>query len=91
MRSPLVRECAVVGQFDPERQTNRILAFIVPERRELAPDRLRAELDAWLRQSLAENKLPDRLVFIDALPRSANGKIQRFKLRDQAAALVSGV
>jgi 2-aminobenzoate-CoA ligase len=86
---PLAKECAVVGQFDPERQTNRILAFIVleVEARENA-DAVRRAIDAHLRQQLAEQNLPDTLVFIDALPRSANGKIQRFKLRYQRPALV---
>ncbi len=84
---PLAKECAVVGEFDPERQTNRIVAFIVRDSGAGSPteDASRREIAAYLRQQLSAQKLPDKLVFLDSLPRSPNGKIQRFKLRNQDA------
>jgi benzoate-CoA ligase len=36
-----------------------------------------------VKERLAPHKYPRDIVFIDDLPKTANGKIQRFKLRDQ--------
>jgi len=44
-----------------------------------------AELIRWCRDGLAHFKAPRQVVFVDDLPKTATGKLQRFKLRDQMA------
>ena len=54
-------------------------AWIVPTHARLAFD---AEaLLAWARQRLAGYKLPRRIVLVDALPRTASGKVQKQRLQ----------
>ncbi|HTD69341.1 MAG TPA: hypothetical protein VK647_02715, partial [Gemmatimonadales bacterium] len=51
----------------------------------LASPALEAELKAFVKQRLAPYKYPRGIVFVDELPKTATGKIQRFKLRETAA------
>ncbi len=75
---PDVAEAAVLGVTDPE-WGQRVVAFIVA-RRPLGAD----ELDRWCRehQALASFKRPREYRFVDRLPRSATGKLDRRGLRD---------
>ena len=42
---------------------------------------------AWLTERrMARQKLPERLILLDELPRNASGKVQKFRLRDLARA-----
>jgi 2-aminobenzoate-CoA ligase len=50
-----------------------------------ATPQLAAELQQFARGRLAEYKRPRWVEFVDALPTTATGKVQRFKLRDRAA------
>ncbi|NEC05123.1 AMP-binding protein [Streptomyces sp. SID7909] len=77
LRHPDVAEAAVVGQADELR--GRIVAAYVVEREgaELTADQLRA----FMRAELAPHKCPRRFTFLPALPRTATGKLQRFRLR----------
>jgi acyl-coenzyme A synthetase/AMP-(fatty) acid ligase len=43
-------------------------------------------LVAWCREGLAHFKAPRRVVFVTDLPKTATGKLQRFKVRDLVAA-----
>ena len=45
---------------------------------------LAADLQRFARERLADYKRPRWVEFIDALPTTATGKIQRFKLRERA-------
>jgi len=40
------------------------------------------ELIQWCREGLAHFKCPRAVIFADALPKTATGKLQRFKVRD---------
>ncbi len=42
-------------------------------------------LDAWLRERLAHFKCPRTIIFVDDVPRSAAGKVQRKQVRDEYA------
>jgi benzoate-CoA ligase len=46
---------------------------------------LAAELQQFARSRLADYKRPRWVEFVDALPMTATGKVQRFKLRERAA------
>lgn len=70
-----VAECAVVGQEDAD-------GLVKPVAVVVAKDELTAEeLDAWCREGLAPFKRPRRVYFVDELPKTATGKMQRFKVR----------
>lgn len=89
---PAVALAGVVGTPDPDR-TEVVTAFVVPteDRRPAdaaAADALRAELQAFVRDRLAAHAYPRRVVFVDALPMTATGKIIRAELRAQAATAV---
>ncbi len=75
-----VAECAVVGSPD-DRRGEIVKAFIVPREPAAAGDALAAELQAYVKQAIAPYKYPRAVEFIDTLPRTETGKVQRFKLR----------
>jgi benzoate-CoA ligase family protein len=84
-RHGAVLECAVVGVVD-EQQLVRPEAFVV-----LGPGiegtvELRAELRELVREHLAHYKCPREFHFVPELPKTATGKIQRFRLRTAAPA-----
>jgi benzoate-CoA ligase family protein len=69
-----VREAAVVGVADAE-GLEKPVAVVVAEG--VPAD----ELIAWCRDGLAHFKAPRQVVFVDELPKTATGKLQRFKVR----------
>ena len=58
-----------------------VQAFCVLNTNFTASDALAKDLQAHVKQSLAPYKYPREVVFLDALPRTPTGKLQRFKLR----------
>ena len=58
-------------------------AFVVVKQGVTAQDALAAELKAFVKARLAPHKYPRDIVFVDDLPKTATGKIQRFRLRQQ--------
>ncbi|MEV6991002.1 acyl-CoA synthetase [Streptomyces sp. NPDC093228] len=74
---PSVAEAAVVGLPD-ERWIEAVTAVVVA-REEVTE----AELIAHTREQLAPFKAPKRVLFVDALPRNASGKILKRELRDR--------
>ena len=77
---PKVKECAVVGLPDQERG-QAVSAFIVlAEGAERHPE-LAKEIQDFVKREIAPYKYPRRVEFVDALPRTATGKLQRFRLR----------
>lgn len=82
-----VVEAAVVGRAD-EILGEAVVAFVTAEGDQLTPDRVRA----WCAERLSDYKVPaEVLIDIAALPRNANGKIQKAELRERAADLVGAV
>jgi benzoate-CoA ligase len=75
---PAVLEAAVVGARDPEGLL-KPKAYVV--RRPGASVEV-AELQAAAKQRLAPHKYPRWVVFVDELPKTASGKIQRYRLRE---------
>jgi benzoate-CoA ligase family protein len=83
-----VAEAAVVGQRDADGLT-RIVAHVVPGsgRARACPlppaeaDSLAAELRSFVHARLPGYKVPQEFRFVSELPKTATGKIQRFKLR----------
>ena len=77
LRHPDVAETAVVGRPDDERGQIAVAYVVLREGARRDPDALRA----FVRAELVPYKCPRRIVFLDALPRTATGKLQRFRLR----------
>lgn len=75
-----VLEAAVVGHPDADGLI-KPKAFVVLNAGRAASNELADELKAFVRESLAEYKYPRWVEFADELPKTATGKIQRFKLR----------
>ncbi len=78
-----VLEAAVVGHED-EDGLIKPKAYVVLKPGISGDDALKAELKAHVKQVLAPYKYPRWMEFIDELPKTATGKIQRFKLRAAA-------
>ena len=76
-----VLEVAVIGVIDDEGLT-KTKAYVVLKSGQTATD---AELKAFVKDRLAPFKYPRVIEFIAELPKTATGKIQRFKLRDNEA------
>jgi len=73
---PNIREVAVVGTPD-EKWGEAVTALVVTDGAPLTAQ----DVIAYCRASLAGYKCPKRVEFRDALPRTATGKLQKFKLR----------
>jgi benzoate-CoA ligase family protein len=82
---PEVLEAAVVGWPDGDTLI-KPKAFVVLKSPEAAGEALRLVLQAHCRETLAPFKYPRWLEFRAELPKTATGKIQRFKLRAEAPA-----
>jgi len=80
MEHPLVLEAAVVGRED-EAELVKPAAFVVLTDPAAAGGELDAELRDLCRHGLAPYKYPRWIEFVDDLPKTATGKIQRFRLR----------
>ncbi|MGW6904382.1 AMP-binding protein [Streptomyces sp. NPDC054940] len=83
LRHPDVLETAVVGRPD-EARGQVVVAYAVL--REGARRDVEA-LRTFVKAELAPYKCPREIVFLDALPRTATGKLQRFRLRDDGQPL----
>jgi len=77
---PAVLEAAVVGHEDQDRLV-KPKAFVVLKEPEEASDALRDELKSFVKDKIAPYKYPRWIEFVPELPKTATGKIQRFKLR----------
>jgi benzoate-CoA ligase len=89
VKHPAVLEAAVIGTPD-ENGLTRSKAFVVLKAGQSASDALEAELKAFVKGQLAPHKYPRLLEFIAELPKTATGKIQRFRLREREAAKSRG-
>jgi 2-aminobenzoate-CoA ligase len=78
---PDVVECGVVGVPD-EARGQLVKAFVVLAPGGVGDDAKVKELQDFAKQQIAPYKYPRAVEFIDALPRSSTGKVQRYRLRN---------
>ncbi|MBV9474233.1 MAG: benzoate-CoA ligase family protein [Solirubrobacterales bacterium] len=79
---PVVIEAAVVGVNKDE--TTRLKAYLVCREREGPREELEAELQQWCKERLRRYEYPHLFEFVEDLPKTLTGKIQRYKLRESA-------
>jgi len=76
-----VAESAVVGKPDEERG-EIVKAFVVLHPGNVGDDTLASELTRHVRERLGKHAFPREVTFVESLPKTPSGKIQRFVLRD---------
>jgi benzoate-CoA ligase family protein len=84
VRHPAVSEAAVIGVALEE--ISRIKAFVIASEEPADPESLAEELRTWCKEHLRRYEYPHVVEFVADFPRTATGKIQRFKLREAEAA-----
>ncbi|MFB6311848.1 MAG: acyl-CoA synthetase [Salinirussus sp.] len=82
LEHPDVAQVGVIGVPDEER-TEIIKAFVQPVNGVEVGDDLREEIRELVRSQLAKHEYPREIEFVDELPQTTTGKIQRRKLRDR--------
>jgi benzoate-CoA ligase len=85
VRHPAVLEAAVIGRADADGLT-RTKAFVVLKPAHRPDAALADELKAFVKDKLAPFKYPRDIEFVGELPKTATGKIQRFRLRERERA-----
>lgn len=80
---PAVAECAVVGVPD-ERKGETVKAFIVLKPGYEASEELKEEIKQHCIREIAAYKHPRYIEFVKELPKTASGKIQKYRLRGEA-------
>jgi long-chain acyl-CoA synthetase len=75
---PAVLEAGVVGAPDPV-YGERVVAFVALRSGQTVDEK---SLRQFARQRLADYKVPERIVFIDELPKGLTGKVQRRALKE---------
>jgi 2-aminobenzoate-CoA ligase len=79
-----VREVAVVAKYVDVKETNIVKAFVVLNDGVAASDAKAEELQAFCKARIAPFKAPREIEFVERLPRTETGKLQRYKLRSGA-------
>ena len=80
LQHPAVAECGVVGMPDEDRG-HIVQAYVVLKSGHTGDAAMEKALQEHVKQTIAPFKYPRKIVFMDVLPRTETGKLQRFKLR----------
>ena len=81
LEHPAVNQCAVVSAKDAA-GLDKPMAFVVLNEGHKPSQGLEGELRDFVRDRIAHYKCPRWFRFAEDLPRTASGKVQRYKLRE---------
>jgi benzoate-CoA ligase family protein len=87
LQHPAVVEAAVVGVPDSNELDKPVACVVLAQGATVEAE----ELVTWCREGLAAFKRPRSVLVVDELPKTATGKIQRFRLREMAQSTVQPV
>jgi long-chain acyl-CoA synthetase len=82
---PEITTCAVVGSPDEKRPGNDIVHLFVQPAGKPDEEQLREKIIAWCRDNMAPYKVPRQIHFLDALPLTSVGKLDKKALRARLA------
>ena len=82
IQHPDVLEAAVIARMD-ENELLKPMAFVVLKNKGPGSEQLIDEIKIFVKQHISPHKYPRWIEFVSFLPKTATGKIQRYKLRDQ--------
>lgn len=85
-----VLESAVIGKPDPER-TEVVKAFVVLKPKFSSSAELAEKLQSYVRSRLSKHAYPKEIEFVESLPKTSSGKIQRNLLKQQEIAKMEGI
>jgi benzoate-CoA ligase family protein len=90
VRHPAVSEAAVIGVLRED--MSRIKAFVICGERPEDPEAVAEQLRQWCKGNLRRYEYPHVIEFVEDLPRTPTGKVQRYKLREaeQVQATLAG-
>lgn len=77
---PKIKECQVVG-FPDERLGEKTAACIIPK--DPSQEITRKEIVDFMADKVVKYLIPDMVVKFDDFPRTASGKVQKFKLKER--------
>jgi benzoate-CoA ligase family protein len=84
VQHPAVSEAAVIGVLVDD--ISRIKAFVIPAEPPADPEAFADELRTWCKERLRRYEYPHVVDLVTDFPRTATGKIQRFRLREEEQA-----
>lgn len=79
IRHPAIRDVAIIGIPDPKFIESVCAVIVLNEGMTIT----KQEIEAFISDKLARYKKPKEMVFVDELPRTPSGKIQKYRLREQ--------
>jgi len=82
MALPQVADCAIVGALNADGLT-RLALFVIPNDPRVEKSALSAGIQEELKRKLSIYKCPREIHLIEEIPRTATGKVQRYRLREQ--------
>jgi long-chain acyl-CoA synthetase len=87
---PTIRECACIGIKDPVGLMGQTIKAFLVARTKQAPRPTDSELTNFLRATIENYKMPSQFVWVDELPKSPTGKLQRIRLQEREESQQAG-